>query len=205
VTLGPDYFDGLYEVADDPWQLATRWYEERKYALTLAALPAPRYRSGLEVGCSVGVLTELLAPRCERLLAVDVAQRAVDIAAERNRNLAGVRTLCRVLPQEWPPGTFDLIVLSEVGYYFAPTDFERLLERIASALEPGGTLVAAHWRHPVEAYPRSGDQVHQTLARQSSRHGLVATVSHAELDFLLQVYLRTPPEARSVAQQTGLA
>jgi SAM-dependent methyltransferase len=205
MTLGPEYFAHLYEGGDDPWRLATRWYEKRKYDLTLAALPAERYRSGLEVGSSVGVLTAALAPRCDNLLAVDTAQRAVDLAAERTEHLPGVCVQRRTLPGDWPSGHFDLVVLSEVGYYFAAKDFHRLLDLTSAALYPGGTLVAVHWRHLVADYPTGGDEVHKALAHRAGDLGLVRTVHHEELDFWLEVYLRTPPDARSVAQQSGLA
>lgn len=33
------YFTGMYADAPDPWRLADRWYEHRKYTLTLASLP----------------------------------------------------------------------------------------------------------------------------------------------------------------------
>ena len=53
---------------------ADRWYERRKYAITMAMLPLPRYRHAYEPGCSVGVLTELLAARCDHVTATDVAE-----------------------------------------------------------------------------------------------------------------------------------
>ena len=71
------HFDALYLRSSDPWQLASAWYERRKYAVTVAALPRERYRSGLEPGCSIGELTRLLAPRCDRLMAFDFADAAV--------------------------------------------------------------------------------------------------------------------------------
>lgn len=205
MTLGPDYFADMYAAADDPWGLTTRWYEQRKYALTVAALPEERYRNALEAGCSVGVLTERLAARCDRLLAVDSAPAAVAHAAQRNAHSTHVAVERRILPGDWPSGTFDLIVISEIGYYFDSADFDQLTTCAAGALEPGGTLVAVHWRHPVADYPRSGDEVHAALEMHAARRGLERTVLHIELDFLLEVYLRTPPNARSVAQSTGLA
>jgi SAM-dependent methyltransferase len=205
VTLGPDYFAKTYAGSDDPWQLATRWYEQRKYALTVAALPVARYRRGLEAGCSVGVLTRLLARRCELLLAVDVAEAAVGAASRRVADLTHVTVEQRALPDEWPAGSFDLVVISEVGYYFSPSDFETLMESAAGALEPAGTLILVHWRHPVTDYPRGGDDVHQWVAAAAGRLHLERTVAHEERDFLLDVYVRTPPAARSVAEQTGLA
>jgi cyclopropane fatty-acyl-phospholipid synthase-like methyltransferase len=205
VSLGPDYFDGVYAAADDPWSLASRWYERRKYAVTVAALPRERYARGLEVGCSVGVLTEQLAERCDALLALDVAASAVRTASVRTAAFPQVRVEQRRLPDAWPGGSFDLIVLSEVLYYLAAGDAAELLQRASAALEPEGTLVVVHWRHPVADYPRSGDEVHEALAADAAGLGLARTVHHEELDFLLDVYLRTPPEPRSVAQREGLA
>ena len=68
-TLKPEYFDALYTADPDPWNFAASPYEQAKYALTLNAMPKPRYRSALEVGCSIGVLTRLLASRCDTVVA----------------------------------------------------------------------------------------------------------------------------------------
>jgi cyclopropane fatty-acyl-phospholipid synthase-like methyltransferase len=203
MTLGPEYFEGVYAGADDPWSLATRWYERRKYALTIAALPHQRYSRGLEVGCSIGVLTSLLAERCDELLAVDVAASAVRSASKRTAELPHVRVEQREVPAAWPEGHFDLIVLSEVLYYLGADDAHELVTQASAAIEAHGTLVAVHWRHPVADYPRSGDEVHEALAERAVELRLVRTVRHEELDFLLDVYARAP--APSVAQREGLA
>ena len=50
------YFDAMYQAAADPWGFEDRWYEQRKYAISMALLPAARYRRALEPGCSIGVL-----------------------------------------------------------------------------------------------------------------------------------------------------
>jgi hypothetical protein len=68
-SLQPDYFDAIYQRDPDPWQFATSEYEAGKYRATLAALPRKHYRNGFEVGCSIGVLTRMLAERCDDLLA----------------------------------------------------------------------------------------------------------------------------------------
>ena len=73
----PDaYFNRMYAQAEDPWQLSSRWYEQRKYAITLALLPDRRYRHAFEPGCSIGTLTTLLSSRCDHVTAVDVAASA---------------------------------------------------------------------------------------------------------------------------------
>ena len=201
VTLGAGYFDAMYEAAPDPWGFEDRWYEQRKYAISLAQLPDRRYRRAFEPGCSIGVLTAMLAGRCDRLLSWDVAAGAVQAAARRTRDLPNVRVERRQIPREWPEGRFDLIVFSEILYYLGDRDLEQVLDYGVHALEPGGTLLAVHWRHPVADYPRSGDDVHRALA---ARAGLARLVSHQEEDFLAEVYRRADGRPASVARAAGL-
>jgi SAM-dependent methyltransferase len=106
-----------------------------------------------------------------------------------------------VIPQDWPAGHFDLIVFSEVLYYFSATDLSRVLELGCAALRPGGSLLAVHWRHPVADYPRSGDEVHKALA---GRPGLARLAEHREPDFIAEVYQRGSGPPVSVAQAEGL-
>ena len=198
-SLSAGFFDEFYAGSRDPWGFETRWYEARKRALTLAALPLPRYTATLELGCSIGVLSRDLADRSDTLLATDINEQALAVARDRLAGLPGVRVEQRALPADWPAGTFDLVVLSEIGYYCSPADLAVLLERCRQSLRPGGTLLACHWRHPVGEYPLGGDDVHAALA---ALPGLERTVRHLERDFVLEVYEPTP--ARSVAEREGL-
>ncbi|NUU17291.1 bifunctional PIG-L family deacetylase/class I SAM-dependent methyltransferase [Cellulomonas humilata] len=195
-SLTREFFDATYDRHDDPWGYADRWYEERKRALTLAVLPDARYGRVLEVGCGIGVLTEQLAERADDLLAVDVSAAAVERARER---VPGVRVEVADIASGVPEGPFDLVVLSEVGYYLDRPSLARVLGELRGRLAPGGTLLACHWRHPVEAYPLSGDDVHRVLRRTTD---LTLLAEHRETDLLLDVYVDDP---RSVAERTGLA
>jgi SAM-dependent methyltransferase len=201
VTLPAGYFDRMYDRAADPWGMTTRWYERRKYAVTLALLPAERYQEAFEPGCSVGVLSERLAARCDRLLCCDTAAAAVQATAVRTAALPQVTVQHRDILTDWPAGQFDLIVLSELLYYFAGADLDQVTSQAAAALRPGGCLAAVHWRHPVADYPRGGDEVHARLARQP---GLALLAGHREPDFLAEVYLKTDRPPVSVAQAGGL-
>jgi SAM-dependent methyltransferase len=136
-TLGAGYFDGQYAATPDPWGFTSRWYERRKYAISVALLPAERYRSGFEPGCSIGVLTSMLAARCGTLLACDMASSAVAAAARRTAPFPQVRVEQRALPGGWPGGRFDLVVFSEMLYYLGDEDLRRTeLTLLADHREP---------------------------------------------------------------------
>lgn len=162
-SLAPDYFDRVYAAKADPWDFETSVYEADKYTETLAALPRPRYRRALEIGCSIGVLTEQLAERCERLLAVDVSEVALDIARRRCAGLPQVEFARMQIPAAYPDGLFDLVLLSEVGYYWSAADLKRAHDAIVASLEPGGELLLVHWTPPVHDYPLTGDDVHDAF------------------------------------------
>jgi SAM-dependent methyltransferase len=162
-SLSARYFDDMYDVHRDPWNFETSPYEAGKYERTLAALPRDRYTSALEVGCSIGVLTARLAPRCERLLSLDLSERALERARARCADLPQVQFERRQLPGEFPPGRFDLMVLSEMLYYLSPADLQLMLIWCVEALLPGGQLIAVHWTPAVHDYPQTGDQVHAAL------------------------------------------
>ncbi|MDQ1085265.1 PIG-L family deacetylase [Microbacterium sp. SORGH_AS_0344] len=198
-SVGQAYFDDMYARHDDPWGFDSRWYEERKRAALLAALPWRHYRATFEAGCSTGALTAHLADRSDRVLAVDLAPAALERARRRLAGRDHVELRRAMLPDDWPEGAFDLVVLSEVAYYWAGADLDRGLTAAVASLSPDGHLVACHWRHPVAEYPHTGDDVHDALA---ARPDLVRLVRHEEEDFVLEVFGH--PGARSVATEAGL-
>jgi SAM-dependent methyltransferase len=201
VTLNPGYFGALYAASPDPYGLADRWYETRKYALTVAVLPREHYGTAFEPGCSIGVLTAQLAPRCDRLLACDATPEAVASAQARTAGLPGVRVERRVIPREWPSRSFDLLIFSELLYYFDDADLDQVIRLGLGSLRPSGQLLAVHWRHPAPNHPRTGDEVHETLAT----HAGLARLSHyRDPDFTAELYARSDGDLRSVAQAGGI-
>ena len=172
-TLPPAYFDHVYEANRDPWNFESSPYERAKYAATLAALPRPHYAEAFEIGCSLGVLTAQLAPRCGHLLAVDVSEAALALARARCAALPQVEIAQLRVPDEFPAKQFDLIVLSEVGYYWSAADLARAATRLVAALTPGGQLLLVHWTPPVHDYPLTGDDVHQLFLDQTDPAGLL--------------------------------
>ncbi|MCD2186941.1 class I SAM-dependent DNA methyltransferase [Actinomycetospora soli] len=197
-SLPREHFDDLWAAEADPWGLESSWYEDRKRAVVLAALPDPEYRRAAEPGCAGGALSVQLAPRCAELVCTDVSATAVARARSR---LAGFDHVSVDRSAAFPPGRFDLVVVSELAYYFGRTDRDAFWAGVLDALEPGGTLLAVHWVRPAPEYPVDGHRVHDELA---ALPGLARIAEHREDDFRLDVFARTPPAVRSVAQRVGL-
>ena len=166
-SLPAAYFDALYDRDPDPWRFETSDYERGKYAATLAALSRPSYRFARETGCSIGVLTAELAPRCYRLLGIDVAEAALARARARLHDSPNVRFACRAFPGEVqadaPLDGFDLIMLSEVLYYLDSAALARAARVTRAAAAPGADIVLVHWLGPTPDYPLTGDAAADTF------------------------------------------
>ncbi len=196
-ALPPSYFDAVYQANADPWNFETSPYETAKYDATLAALPKPRYKHAFEIGCSIGVLTEKLAARCDDLLAVDVAAQALSRAKERCQNLPQVRFELMHLPAQYPDQQFDLTIVSEVGYYWGWRGLKRAQQLIISHLESGGHLLLVHWTPFVPDYPLTGDQVHTAFLNHTGaemRHLHGSCTSKYRLDLFEKRKIATSNE-----------
>ena len=168
-SLPPEYFENIYAESDDPWGFASREYELHKYLDTLMHLPRPHYRAAFEPGCSIGVLSGMLAARVDRLLSVDVSERALEKARQRNAEKQNIEFRHMQFPSQKPEGTFDLVLLSEVAYYWGDEEFDQARDEVMQMLEPGGDLMLVHWTPFVEDYPLTGDEVHERFIRFSQQ------------------------------------
>jgi SAM-dependent methyltransferase len=164
-SLPPSYFDKLYTEDTDPWKFETSEYEANKYAATIAALQQDKYESALEIGGSIGVLTEKLAAKCNSLLSIDVSEIAQSKAIQRCQKLPQIRFEIMCVPEEFPNEMFDLILVSEVGYYWGWEDMHKSQQLILEHLKPGGHLLLVHWTLYARDYPLSGDEVHESFLK----------------------------------------
>jgi SAM-dependent methyltransferase len=160
-TLPSEYFEEKYQADIDPWRFKTSEYERDKYQATLGSLTKDRYPAALEVGCSIGVLTKLLSPRCVSLLAVDSSPTAVEAA----KSVSAPNVVFRVanLPAEFPKGKFDLIVLSEILYYFDKSDLARVAQSCIDSISQDGQIVLCHWLGETD-YPLTGVEASELFA-----------------------------------------
>lgn len=164
-SLTTEFFEQLYQENSDPWQFATSEYEAKKYTATLNALPRNLYQAGFEIGGSIGILTEKLARRCQSLLSVDVSQIAQAQAIDRCQQLNNIKFELMSVPGSFPTASFDLIVLSEVGYYWSWEDLHKAQCLIVDRLQAQGHLLLVHWTADRGILSLTGDEVHDDFLR----------------------------------------
>lgn len=191
-------FDDLYRASPDPWGTTTRWYERRKRALLLAALPRERYGRVYEAGCGTGHISAALAARCDDLLASDASDEALAVAARSLEGLANLTLERHRLPNEWPAGSFDLVVLSEVLYFVDDAACDAIADAARAGAGATGTVVACNWRATIEGRGHTGDAVHRRFA---ARLALPALLEYVDDDFVLTCW---SADATSTATREGL-
>jgi SAM-dependent methyltransferase len=166
-----EFFERLYADQVDPWSVLTSSYERDKYEATLRCLGQGRYRHALELGCSIGGLTRLLAERCDAVTAIDTSA----IALQRARELChctNVRFMQAHLPDGDWSGSYDLVVLSEILYYFSVPALVRLADQLSRVVSKRTEFVVVHWSGETD-YPLTGDratELFQCLMRAELRH-----------------------------------
>lgn len=158
-----DSFERLYQSDSDPWQFAQSPYELDRYTTILEWLNRDRYGYAFEPGCSVGVLTLRLAGRCDRLRAMDVSPSAVRHAQQRCSALTNVELEVGDVSALGVTPLFDLIVFSEIGYYFTTTHLRAIACGLAERLTVAGEFVACHWLGHSADHVLHGDEVHSIL------------------------------------------
>jgi SAM-dependent methyltransferase len=156
-SLGADYFEGIFQSDEDPWDLASSDYERRKFERTIAVLQDRRYASALEVGCAHGVLTERLQGLCDHLTAIDISETALCRAKERLADHPQVQFAAMAFPRHAPAGTFDLCLLSEVAYYWDPDDLASAGRWMAEHLASAGRALLVHYTGATD-YPCTADE-----------------------------------------------
>jgi SAM-dependent methyltransferase len=176
-TIPSEYFEKKYKADIDPWHFRTSEYERDKYRATLGSLTKDKYAAALEVGCSIGVLTKLLSPRCVKLLSVDSSPTAIEAAQSMSNQNVTFRVAN--LPAEFPKGTFDLIVLSEVLYYFDRSDLGRVAQSCIDSISHDGEIVLCHWLGETD-YPLTGREASQLFAHHIKPAMPVRSILHDE-------------------------
>ncbi|MBY0610830.1 MAG: PIG-L family deacetylase [Beijerinckiaceae bacterium] len=165
-SVPTEHFDHLYRQNADPWNYIANGYEQDRFTATIEALPKQHYRRACEIGCSIGVLTEKLAGRCEKIIGIDCSAAALEQARLRFAPLGNAYAHLMRVPEQLPDGHFDLIVLSEVLYFFSHDDLLAVERFVADRLEAGGTCMLVNYLGDTES-PLSGAEAAETFIAAS--------------------------------------
>lgn len=178
------HFERLYAAAPDPWSFISSRYEQAKYRETVATLGDRRFTSGLEVGCSIGVLTRLLATRCDRMLGIDLVETPLRAARERCADQPWVEFERMRVPESWPQGRFDLIVLSEVLYFLSLADIDHCATHTLETLLPGGVVVIVNWLGEIDDPTHGNSAAERFISASALRARRQDFHQHYRLDVL---------------------
>jgi hypothetical protein len=189
-------FDALYRDNPDPWDFRCSAYEHAKYDATLAALPRERYRSGIEIGCSIGELTSRLGERCDFMLGVDVSAVAIAEAKRHYGDRPDIAFIVAEVPAFWPGLRADLIVLSELLYFLTAAEIRQLAGQVAEHWIDGGDCVLVNYLGPTDTVvdgDSAGDRFIEALAQLRAITPLTAErASGYRLDVLRAGHRDTP-------------
>jgi SAM-dependent methyltransferase len=180
-------FEARYRSDPDPWRYLVSEYERRKYAATLAACGPGPFACALELGGSIGVFSAMLAPRCERLVTVDVSPTAVAQARPRLAEHAAADPIVGAIPAAVPRLPFDLVVASEILYYLSDDELAGTLSMLQRCMVAGARLVAVHWRPRGPERPRDAEEAHAAVANAPR---LTRVQRAGTDDYLLEVFRR---------------
>jgi len=183
-----EFFERMYRDKTDPWNFATDTYERSRYDSLLSALAGNRYHRAFEPGCSIGVLTAGLAPLCDELLAIDLSQTAISQARKSCAAFSQVRFEVASIFDS-APGPLDLLVLSELCYYFQISDLRAGVARLLNCLVPGGTVLACHWLGSSPDHRLTGDEAHAVLQELTEERGFTLALSRRTENYQLASWI----------------
>lgn len=119
---------------------AGRRRAERRAELIIAGAELTRDDTVLELGCGTGIFTERFAAVGCRVVAVDVSQDLLELAASRSIDGAVVFRTDDAEQLSFGDGLFDAVVGSSVLHHL---DLGRALGEIHRVLRPGGRIAFA--------------------------------------------------------------
>lgn len=185
-------FEALYRSSADPWAVRTSWYERRKEDVLMASLPRVRYCRALELGCGTGAATGRLAAICDAVCAVDISATAARRCRQRmlRHEAAHVQVEILRLPEDWPEGTeaaADLVVVSELAYYFSDHELDVFIGRCLRSLAPLGDWAMCHYKAAFHDRCQDTDHIHDMV---DAIPGLDRIVSHHDERFQLDIWRR---------------
>lgn len=153
---GAEHFARLYDGDRDPWGARDSAYEVEKREALLAFLGEEGGERAVEFGCGEGHVAAALAGRFEEVAGFDLDPGIVARAQTRHGVPGRVSFEAGRMPEQFPEGHFDLLVLSEMLYFLTEPEIEALMVGACRHAKPGARMVLVNYLGPTET-PLSGD------------------------------------------------
>jgi predicted TPR repeat methyltransferase len=136
-------FEHKYATHGDYFGYQTKPYEIAKYERTLALMRQWRRGNGaaLEIGCSVGVFTAMIAKDFDRLTAVDIASEALTLAEKQVAGTGHVSYAQGDLLSLKLGARFDVIFCAEVLMYIREKDATAACRVLDEHLGENGLII----------------------------------------------------------------
>jgi amino acid adenylation domain-containing protein len=106
-----------------------------------------------EIGCGTGLLLFRVAPHCERYHGTDISKPGLDYIEQQAKRqdlaLPRITLECKAAHEsdEYPPGSFDAVVLNSVARYFPSLNYlVTVIERAVKTIAPGGAMFLGDMR-----------------------------------------------------------
>jgi O-antigen/teichoic acid export membrane protein/2-polyprenyl-3-methyl-5-hydroxy-6-metoxy-1,4-benzoquinol methylase len=141
-----EQFESEFNRQRDPYGYDKEPRERERLERALRMLDTARgetsFQRALEIGCAEGAFTELLAPRCESLLAVDISSVALNRARQRQNWGEKVQFNETDVVKNSLRRGFDLVVaMSVLDSYYRPSAISEVRAKLVDSLLPGGYLL----------------------------------------------------------------
>lgn len=103
----------------------------------------------LECACGTGLLTGIIAPRCNSLIATDFSERMLNRAEKKYKKYANIRfEQANILRLSYPDERFDTVVAANVIHLLDdPSKAMRELDRVC---KPGGKIIIPTYMNRTE-------------------------------------------------------
>ena len=93
----------------------------------------------LDIGCGTGEFTRLLSRQAERVIAIDLSPKMIEVARQCSREFSNIDfQVADILQWQFPVEHFDAIASISTLHHLP---VETLLPKLKTALKPGGKLV----------------------------------------------------------------
>ncbi len=126
-------FDRIALLTSGTWNNNTHYHE-----YLLKQIPSQR-EAALEVGCGTGEFTRRLAPRFDKVVAVDLSPQMIHQASERSKLYKNIDFVAAdVLKYEFGENQFDYIATIATAHHLP---MKELLEVVKRSLKPNGVFV----------------------------------------------------------------